>query len=358
MECWEAQLDECLAQSSILQQGSFRCWLDGRKLPEMNDEVADALREEGPRGRHLSCAAAVHLALPEEGLTLQVPVPANVTTMAVSASAACARLSVIPSRTNTSAQAGYVAAWQVGEQDAGRAGEDAAVRPVVTHLPPLVLRAAFPAGYPERQPPAARLSASWLAPTQGAALQQRLSQLWEEQGPGGPILYTWIDWLESSALQELGIASLLTLPEQPEELGIDAAEQLSTDAPEQLAIGPSGAAVQLGEEDRERPSLEQSNAERARSGEQACSSSSSSSSSDEDAEASMPSSWEAAAGAKESGGLPWADALLARLLRYNAMREADIFRQVCLSEEHPLQDDPNCRSVEHACPSLLHHQQR
>ena len=96
MDCWEAQLDECLAQSSILQQGSFRCWLDGRRLPEFSDEVADALREEGLRGRRLSCAAAVRLPLPEEGLTLQVPVPVIATTMAVSSLAACAWLVVSP----------------------------------------------------------------------------------------------------------------------------------------------------------------------------------------------------------------------------------------------------------------------
>ena len=68
---WEAQLHECLAQSSIMQEGCFHCWLDGAELARLTAEAADVLQEEGSRGRRLSCVAAVHLPLPEAGITLQ-----------------------------------------------------------------------------------------------------------------------------------------------------------------------------------------------------------------------------------------------------------------------------------------------
>ena len=68
---WEAQLHECLAQSSIMEEGCFRCWLDDAELPKLTAEAAEVHCEEGPRGRCLSCAAAVHLPLPEAGITLQ-----------------------------------------------------------------------------------------------------------------------------------------------------------------------------------------------------------------------------------------------------------------------------------------------
>ena len=81
----------------------------------------------------------------------------------------------------------------------------------VEHLPPLQLRARFPPTYPEDQPPDASLFASWLSAAQLAKLKQGISHVWEDQGPGMPILFAWADWLKTSALDHLGASSALAV---------------------------------------------------------------------------------------------------------------------------------------------------
>ena len=85
---------------------------------------------------------------------------------------------------------------------------------LLQHLPPLGLRLRLGSGYPSRSPPEVSLSAAWLAPGQAEDLCRQLAQLWEEQGPGAPIIYTWADWLQSSALQRAlaGGAALVLQP--------------------------------------------------------------------------------------------------------------------------------------------------
>ena len=85
----------------------------------------------------------------------------------------------------------------------------------VQFLPPVCMQLRLAAGYPSQHPPEVGLSALWLSSSQAARLEAQLSELWQEQGPGGPVCYTWADWLQSSALQHLGAADALLLEGQP-----------------------------------------------------------------------------------------------------------------------------------------------
>ena len=198
---------------------------------------------------------------------------------------------------------------QVGEQDVRSGGE---AGPVVRHLPPLMLRAAFPPGYPSEVPPDVQLLADWLAPIQIRLLQTRLGQLWEEQGPGAPVLYTWIDWLEGCALQSLGIGNVLALiPAKADQPAIAASQPVASNGSQEIRADEEN----IGRE--EDISREDSSCR----GDQA----SCSSSADGEVEE-AGGSWEA--GTKTEGAVNGVDALLARLLHYNSMREAEGFRQV------------------------------
>lgn len=82
----------------------------------------------------------------------------------------------------------------------------------VRYLPPINLQLRLHPAYPSAKPPQLlSLSALWLSPAQAGALAGHLQQLWEEQGPGLPVCFTWADWLQSSALGALGAAEVLTL---------------------------------------------------------------------------------------------------------------------------------------------------
>ena len=61
----------------------------------------------------------------------------------------------------------------------------------------------------------AQLSAEWLSREQRRALAQQLDSLWREQGVGGPICFSWIDWLQNDALPFLGITERLLLTFTP-----------------------------------------------------------------------------------------------------------------------------------------------
>ena len=83
--------------------------------------------------------------------------------------------------------------------------------PMVTSLPPLNLRLLFPQDYPSASPPGAAISACWLAPDQAQHLQDHLYEIWDDQGPGLPVCFTWLDWLQSSTMEHLGIHETLFL---------------------------------------------------------------------------------------------------------------------------------------------------
>jgi hypothetical protein len=62
----------------------------------------------------------------------------------------------------------------------------------------------IPPGYPQDEQPQIQLFCEWLSVQQIRSLQQHLAGLWREQGPGLPIGFTWIDWLQNEALSFLG----------------------------------------------------------------------------------------------------------------------------------------------------------
>lgn len=211
--------------------------------------------------------------------------------------------------------------------------------PVVQHLPPVTLRVAFPPGYPDDGPPAARLLAEWLAPAQAASLQQRLADVWEEQGPGVPVIYAWVEWLESEALSHLGIGDTLTLaarepppqqqlqgPQQGDALDFDSAADPGSMRASGCAPAPAGEAAGHRAEVSGRPA--RGRAGDAKFGDEGASSSSGSGSdgvADDERGAGLGQQRQAGQG--KGGGGP--DALLLRLLAYSAYREAHLFRQVC-----------------------------
>ena len=91
----------------------------------------------------------------------------------------------------------YLHCCQVGKRGNDRAADDAAAGdPLrVKHLPPLRLDLACPPGYPANDPPRAALAAPWLGAAQVAELEAALAELWEQQGPGNPVGFTWASWL-------------------------------------------------------------------------------------------------------------------------------------------------------------------
>jgi len=59
------------------------------------------------------------------------------------------------------------------------------------------------------------LSAEWLSREQADSLAQQLLELWKEQALGGPICFTWTDWLQNDALAFIGITDRLLLTFNP-----------------------------------------------------------------------------------------------------------------------------------------------
>eukprot|EP00879_Flechtneria_rotunda_P005743 GHRR01006044.1.p1 GENE.GHRR01006044.1~~GHRR01006044.1.p1 ORF type:complete len:829 (+),score=331.90 GHRR01006044.1:542-3028(+) len=90
--------------------------------------------------------------------------------------------------------------------------------PPISYLPPICVRATLPAAYPgdSADAPLVQLQACWLSAQHEVMLKQHLQQLWQECKPG-PVCYIWLDYLKSSALQDLGIVQELALqpPQQP-----------------------------------------------------------------------------------------------------------------------------------------------
>ena len=79
----------------------------------------------------------------------------------------------------------------------------------------------------------AQLSAEWLSTGQRRALGQQLDALWREQGLGGPICFSWIDWLQHDVLPFLGITErlLLTFTSHDPALVEDCHERAAAEAP-------------------------------------------------------------------------------------------------------------------------------
>lgn len=100
---------------------------------------------------------------------------------------------------------------QAGNGDANSPVDTQAGLPFVTSLPPLHLRLSFPTQYPSALPPKASISAAWLTPQQAQRLEGHLYKMWDDQGPGLPVCFTWLDWLQAYTMEHLGISSVLYL---------------------------------------------------------------------------------------------------------------------------------------------------
>ncbi|XP_031573827.1 E3 ubiquitin-protein ligase RNF14-like [Actinia tenebrosa] len=80
----------------------------------------------------------------------------------------------------------------------------------VDYLPPIVLNFELPTAYPSEDAPQYTLSCKWLTNFQLSELCKKLDAIWEEQGPGSVILFTWFQFLLDEAVGVLAIESPFT----------------------------------------------------------------------------------------------------------------------------------------------------
>lgn len=123
----------------------------------------------------------------------------------------------------------------------------------VRHLPPICLQLRLGPGYPSACAPEVGLTATWLSSRQAAELEGQLAALWAEQGPGAPVVYSWADWLQSSALAHLGAADALALEAEPASSGGGggqdaAAAEAADEAEEGGGLGAGGGDAEGGAE--------------------------------------------------------------------------------------------------------------
>ncbi|KAK9844924.1 hypothetical protein WJX74_008697 [Apatococcus lobatus] len=120
------------------------------------------------------------------------------------------RYTTVAGSTPSSAEDGH-ATDEAGPGSNCCPAEPQADLPSVTSLPPLHLRLTFPLQYPFASPPAASISAAWLTQQQAQSLEDHLYQIWNDQGPGLPVCFSWLEWLQACSLEHLGITSTLSL---------------------------------------------------------------------------------------------------------------------------------------------------
>ena len=80
----------------------------------------------------------------------------------------------------------------------------------VEHLPPICLECTLPASYPISSPPLFTLSSLWLSVSQLSALCRHLDDMWTTM-PSEPIIFSWVDWLQNSAAEALGITDSIII---------------------------------------------------------------------------------------------------------------------------------------------------
>lgn len=81
----------------------------------------------------------------------------------------------------------------------------------ILHLPPLLLKIEIPPTYPSKATPSIALDAWWLSSEQRAELEVELLKQSEAE-QGSAVCFGLVSWLEASALQLLGMESVLTVP--------------------------------------------------------------------------------------------------------------------------------------------------
>ncbi|GAB4815328.1 hypothetical protein N2152v2_002374 [Parachlorella kessleri] len=195
-EDWASQLDELQALASIYDEDFQLVSYEGVQLPaedlgtsgasESCVEDLQALAACSPSEEPwaLQCSLSIRLSPPGGRLQLQLD--------------------------GLAGSDGSPGGGTIGNSGGGNSGGAAGFS--VRFLPPITLLLRLAPGYPSSHPPQlASLSALWLSGQQAAELRRQLQQLWEEQGPGLPVCFTWADWLQNSSLEHLGAAQTLTL---------------------------------------------------------------------------------------------------------------------------------------------------
>ncbi len=219
-----------------------------------------------------------------------------------------------------------------GSREDSSSSSSCAALAQVRHLPPLQLHLDIPAGYPEEAPPNAQLICDWLSPSQIAALQQQLDRLWQEQGPGLPVGFVWIDWLQNEALPFLGLQGGLLLSGSEGQRELDgspavrqssSASSLSPSAPAWVPGSPSNH-KQNGKLEGELSKGKSAAVDQDSEG--ACRTGHSSASTSELDTLVSPRA-QVSEGAHD-GGMDSRMPLVAQLVSYSAMRDVEIFKEV------------------------------
>jgi len=97
------------------------------------------------------------------------------------------------------------------------------------YLPPLTLRLTLPSTYPLVAPPEFTLECVWFDETASARVRAELMRMWEEVFQGGPVIYSWLEWLQHELVEVLLVEATAEEGDEGEEGG---GEEEAAAAPE------------------------------------------------------------------------------------------------------------------------------
>lgn len=223
---WLDQVEEVTALDAIFAGDFTITCLEGGHADQhdqLNQQQQEVLtpqllaEQPEPRGPwRLHCHIATHPQLPPDGLQLRMGrgegsgrKEDGIAERPMQGAAAGAAAAARSSSWTSPSGAGAGAEEEDDSSGGGSGGAGGGFR--VSHLPPIDLHLRFSPHYPSAQPPEVEVGALWLRPRQARQLRVQLLKLWEEQGPGAPIAFVWHDWLQTSALEWMGVGGSLSL---------------------------------------------------------------------------------------------------------------------------------------------------